>query len=517
MEQENMLVDVTAPENTAEIKINDDLARIDSELERYTSRASAEDYALAIASGILAGAVDVLFVGDAPIVGSGADDARGKINEQVNRFIQKYAEDSGYKGERLRGAIEHLEDTFKVAQDNVWKGANIGVSAKNHHLADLAHHPTPVGLAAAIIVQFLRVGIFVNNDGELHFLPVSTKPEELAEILIPVAITGYLNWLVAIAESAYEEESGEKAPEAIVKLAHLVASYPIIIELANCANNWIGHLVSDVGGSKNTAGKGMGIPGFFFSLLYEFAGLPVINKTGLTDYLNALYTKEHFDMRHELVIVEGLGKQAIPVLLNEAIVRLGYLVMRLASYGKEYGELEGIDWSTVVPFENRTVDRMITVSSSTLALIDSADAAAHAAIESAGNFVLFSEKFVSRFNIVAAGRASVAIVREVTNDAKELQLLKEKRLLLEAKTDLTVERLEAYRALLEERLSEYLAEDLVIFFEGISKMDQGLSAGDSNLVISGNITIQRVLGREPQFTNQQEFDDLMVSDDDFIL
>ena len=80
-----------------------------------------------------------------------------------------------------------------------------------------------------------------------------------------------------------------------------------------------------------------------------------------------------------------------------------------------------------------------------------------------------------------------------------------------------MERLEAYRALLEERLSEYLAEDLVIFFEGISKMDQGLSAGYSNLVISGNITIQRVLGREPQFTNQQEFDDLMVSDDDFIL
>ena len=36
--------------------------------------------------------------------------------------------------------------------------------------------------------------------------------------------------------------------------------------------------------------------------------------------------------------------------------------------------------------------------------------------------------------------------------------------------------------------------------------------GDSDLVIKGNVVIQRVLGRKPQFTNQQEFDDLMDSD-----
>jgi len=43
-------------------------------------------------------------------------------------------------------------------------------------------------------------------------------------------------------------------------------------------------------------------------------------------------------------------------------------------------------------------------------------------------------------------------------------------------------------------------------------MQQGLSSGDSNLVIKGNVVIQRVLGREPQFTNQDEFDALMDSD-----
>ena len=43
-------------------------------------------------------------------------------------------------------------------------------------------------------------------------------------------------------------------------------------------------------------------------------------------------------------------------------------------------------------------------------------------------------------------------------------------------------------------------------------MKQGLASGDSDLVIKGNVVIQRVLGRKPQFTSQEEFDDLMDSD-----
>ena len=48
-------------------------------------------------------------------------------------------------------------------------------------------------------------------------------------------------------------------------------------------------------------------------------------------------------------------------------------------------------------------------------------------------------------------------------------------------------------------------------------MNAGLQSGDSNLVIKGNVMIQRMLGREVQFTNQDEFDALMDSSDSFIL
>lgn len=77
---------------------------------------------------------------------------------------------------------------------------------------------------------------------------------------------------------------------------------------------------------------------------------------------------------------------------------------------------------------------------------------------------------------------------------------------------LVIQELEAYKARLEEQLSDYIAEDIKAFITGFDYMKQGLAAGDSNLVIKGNVVIQRVLGRTPQFTSQEEFDDLMDSD-----
>lgn len=521
--QEIMFVDISnLPNGTSadELKLNDDLARIEGELERYTNKASKEDYALAVASGILAGIVDALYVGETPMFGAGTDKARAGANEQVNRFIEKYADVRGIEAKNLTGDIEGLENRFEVAQDNIWKGEGIGVSASNHHLADLAHHPTPLGFAASVVVQFLRFGIFVSRDGKWHLLAVKTTQEDILRVLIPAIMTGFLNWIVSMSVETYEEQSGEKVPEAIRKLSRLAASAPTLIEIAKCADNWFGHLVSDMGGSKNTARKGrkgMGIPGMFLSMAYEFAALPGLKETQLLNTLNQMYTKQKFDMRHELVAVEALGKQAIPVLLNEAIVRMGFFITRLAHALSDGAKLSDLDWSEILPIGNRTVDRMMTVASMTLSLADTADAAVHATLESAGNVVLFSQRFVTRYNYVAAGRATLAVVREFVDDAKEIELLRERRLLMEERSALVVERLEEYMAQLSDRVDEYIAEDLQAFFEGFATMDQGLASGDSDLVIRGNVTIQRVLGREPQFTNQEEFDDLMASDDDFIL
>lgn len=386
---------------TQVIDIDAELARVNKELKRYTNEADKADYAFAVFSGILSGAIDAIFVGETRITGKDI----GLSHQQVNNFIQEYAKSRGFDRERLKDAISDLEQAFKVTQDNVWKGAGIGVSAKNHHLADLAHHPTPVGLVAAIVVQFLRLGSFVNKNGEWHFILVETTPGDVIQVLAPAVITGVLNWIVAVAEKRYEEISGEEVPKALHRLSHLVASTPIIVEIAKCADNWFGHLVSDMGGSKNTAGGGMGIPGIFVSLLYEVAALPVLKDTGLPAFVNDLYENHKMDLRHEMVLYRSLGKQAIPVLFNEIYVRLGFFITHLCCEVERHG-IKGIDWSNVIPFRNRTVERMLTVSSMTFTVADTADAAVHAALESAGNWVLFAGHFVARFNYIGAGRAA---------------------------------------------------------------------------------------------------------------
>ena len=488
--------------------INERLAAVNRELERYTNYADKGDYAFAIASGLIAGMIDAMFIGKISITGEDI----GLSHKQVNNFIQEYARSRGFDNKRLKDAIIDLEDAFKVAQDNVWKGTIPGVTPANHHLADLAHHPTPLGLASAIVVQFLRVGTFVNKDGEWHFKLVKTRPSDLVEIMVPAVITGILNWLACAAKKKYEEASGKELPEFVNKLIHIAASTPIIIEIAKCADNWFGHMVSDMGGSRSTAGGGMGIPGIFVSLLHEISALPGLKNTGLPAAIDNMYVKGKLDLRHELAYYKQLGKQTIPVIFNDVYLRLGYFLTHLVQELAERNEEKGIDWNRVIPFNNRTVDRMLMVSSMTFNLADTADAAVHAALESGGNWVLFAGNFVSRFNYVGAGRAALSIVKEISNEKKEAQLIHERMILMEVQTKQFVESFFAYKQQVEEKLANYLAEDIQVFLEGMDYMKLGLQQNNSGLVIRGNVMIQRVLGREPQFTTQSEFDDLMESD-----
>ena len=484
------------------------LRELDAQIERYTVHEDKVEYAYAIACGIISGWLDSMFFSDTTIFNNDI----AFSHRQVNNFIQEYAKSRGLKSDRLKDAISELEKAFPVAQDNIWKGTIERVTPKNHHLADLAHHPTPAGLVAALMVQFLRVGTFVNKDGEWHFRFVETSINDIVRIAVPAVITGILNWIVALGENRYEEETGKELPKAIHHLAHVVASTPALIEVAKCADNWFGHLVSDMGGSKSTPGGGMGIPGIFLSLLYELSALPVLKNTGMTAVLDELYEHGKIDLRHEMAYAEQLKLQAVPVLFNEIAVRTGCMLLHLEKELLSHKDLNGLNWRYIIPFANRTVDRMIAVAAMTFNVVDTGDAALRAAIESGGNWVLFSGRFVARYNYVGAGRAAIAIVREFSNEKKEAQLIHEKMLLMDAKAEVMFTQLQAFKAELNEKLSDYLAEDIEIFMSGFDDINSGLKSNNSDLVIRGNVTIQRVLGREPQFTSQQEFDDLMEAD-----
>jgi hypothetical protein len=403
-------------------ELENKISKFNEEIERLTSHADGFDYAVAVSSGVLCGLIDSFFVGEFDF-----KSAKAKSNMQVNKFIGKFAKMQGYEGERLDGAIAFLEKKFPVTQDNIWKGADIGVSAKNHHLDDFAHHPTLLGLGASVLVQFSAMGIFVNKDGKWNFEFISTEPKELLKIWLPVIISGLLLWIVNIVEAKYQDKIDEKIPKPIQKLIKLVATTPMIIPILKVAGNWAGHLVSDMGGSKNTAGGGMGIPGLFISLLHEISSLPILKDTELPKLINDLYVKEKFDMRSELAVLNELGRQAIPVLIGEVLVRGFYFVRRLVQEANEHGSIKNINWKNVIPFNNRTIARMMTIETGTFTAIDLADAAIRSAIESGPPITpAFWSKFVLKVNFVGVGRFAIAVGVDAGMGVKRQKLLKER-------------------------------------------------------------------------------------------
>ena len=475
-------------------RLNTELARVNQELEHYTNHADKADYALAVTSGVLAGLVDSLFVGEFSL-----EYANQWGNQQAEKLVLKVAKYQGYGGTDLGQAIKHLEYQFPIAADKATAAFGGGLQ---HHLRDFSHHPTPVGLVCSILTQFTGNVYGTDVAGAFQGVPLNKDGLNLV---------------------------GKSFPEKIMF----------------GAVNWFFHMVSDVAGSSGSAMKGSfgtGLPGPLVSLLKEFSSTRLFKKQDakgckeFSVYISKLFNGTllgerdangnliplKFDLRTEMGVAMQVGKQTIPVIINECIVRSFFLLRRLLQELsrddiQDWSDVHKINWKAIIPFRNRTVDRMLTIASMTFTVADTADAAIHAAIESGGNWVLFSGRFVTRFNYVGAGRAALSIVREVSNEKKEAQLIHEKMILSETKAALFLKQLQEFKEQLDMKVSNYLAEDIEGFMSGFADMQQGMLTGDSDLVIRGNVTIQKVLGREPQFTNQKEFDSMMESDAPLVL
>ena len=352
------------------IDINDSkLQEYNKQLKKFTNQADALDYTVAIGSGILAGIIDSFFVGSFSL-----GEGKAWSNHKVNDFVMKIAKNKGYSKNRLKGAIDFLEDKFKIPSDNIWSGKNVNIWTGSHHLDDLAHHPTPIGLIASIVSQFTEKAYFQNRFGENLCLDITDK---------------------GLIGNSFSEKI----------FAGTV--------------NWFYHLVSDMSGSNKTAGVGMGIPGPLLSLAKEFSMLPGINKTSLPKILNNIFTnkKNRFDLRAELGVLHQLGKQAIPVILNEVLIRVFYFFSRFIKEYKEKGNFKDIEWKNTLPYKNRTLTCMLTISSGTFLAFDLLDAG----IRSGGNW----GAFVLRVNFVNVGRFTISCYNEYKMEREKVKIEKD--------------------------------------------------------------------------------------------
>ena len=161
--------------------------------------------------------------------------------------------------------------------------------------------------------------------------------------------------------------------------------------------------------------------------------------TGLPKLVNDLYTKQKMDMRSELAIINELGKQAIPVIIGEVLVRTFYFVRRLIQEHNRCGNFKEMDWSIVVPFNNRTVARMMTIETGTFTALDLVDAAIRAGIESGPpTYAAFWVDFVLHVNFAGVGRFVIAVGSDICMGTNREKAVKErldltnKRLALES-------------------------------------------------------------------------------------
>ena len=365
-------------------QISNKIGYVEGEKERLASQADYLDTTIAVASGVICGAIDSLFVGEFSL-----QNAHEWGSDKVESFVKKIANQQGYKGNDIKDAVKFLEVKFPIAADKATDKMGGGLQ---HHLRDFSHHPNIVGLFFSMLTQF--TGKVYGTDTTGRFM------------------------MQDLPKSGFE---------LIGKNFHEKIMFGMI--------SWFFHMVSDMAGSSSSIAMGRpgtGLPGPIVSLLKIVSSLPFFKKLdgkGNREFSvrisklfngtllarrdkNGKLVPVRFDLRTEIRILHELGKQSIPVIINECIVRGFYFVRRLVDELKginSASELNKIDWQSTLPIKNPTITRMLLISSATFSAIDLADASIRSAIHSGGLPPVFLQQLVVRVNFVGIGRLSVAI------------------------------------------------------------------------------------------------------------
>ncbi len=363
----------TSSIETARIAAENELAKLNETIQSVASlkpECDKLDYALAASSGALCGLIDIF------LVGKPGESPAGDVTDQwfAERTLD-FAKLCGWDGKGnnpLSSGVSFLEKKFKIPYDQ--RGAGdaasfiFDLSPANHHFRSLGHNPTLLGLFFSILDQFTNQSHFVSG-GDLIALQDANDRFELRGDSIP---------------------------------AKLFCGFA----------NWFGHLVSDVSGSSGSKGRGTGIPSPFWAWTNDIVAIRRQLKIPASQFDNSLNElalriyKQGFDIRFQ-------AAQAIPVFINELVVRLVYAVRRMLRYfAATKGEAHSVSavWNACEPFTNPTVKRMLTVAHGTFCLIDLGDAAIRGLV--AGGGTINVVELVLRLNIVGVGRFTISLYGE---------------------------------------------------------------------------------------------------------
>jgi hypothetical protein len=331
-------------------KIKDEFTLKNAQCDNY-------DYMIAGTCGVIAGLVDILFVG-APgdsKLGDIADEQANKITEKFAGFVGWDKDKAEQRGsDTTKSAIGWLEKKFKINYDQATTNGKNGTGGlvanllpSNHHLKSLGHSPDIIGLFFSVLNQFTDTSSFI-SDGQI--ITIDTEEFEL------------------------------QGHNFIAKIYCGVA-------------NWFGHIMSDWTGSSGAKGRGSGVPIPFYNLFQminigEFGQ----HKQSFATITTKVF-EEGYDARHAMAM-------AVPVLINELLIRFMY-TMKARFYHKK-------EWKDCIPKGSvPEVRRMLLVGHGVLCIIDGADAYIRSG--SGADMVAF----LSRTNLLAWTRFGHLALKEV--------------------------------------------------------------------------------------------------------
>lgn len=382
---ENTQIEYFQEQHNEEIFTNSDISVTSEPCDADYQKADKTDYIVAASCGVLTGLLDSFWVGKFSL-SSAQDWGRTKAND----FVVKVAQMRGYAKSDLDGAIRFLEKDAPIPSDqltSIWGGGY------QHHFRDFAHHASVAGLVFSIMTQFTGLSYGTNTEGifETHELP---NPELIGKTFEEKIFNGTVIWTI--------------------------------------------HLVSDMAGSSRNAGKGTGIPGPLLSLAKELSVLPKIrdirleyknNDISLPVLLSKIFNGTafahtcnkdliRFDLRTEMGIYAFGIKQSVPVVLNQCMVRAFYFVKRLCieisnKQVREIKDISKLDSKHFLPWNNKCIIRMLTISSGVFCAVDASDAAIRAFIKSPQNKTEFFKQFLLRTNFIGIGNFIVSIKNDI--------------------------------------------------------------------------------------------------------
>lgn len=413
------------------------------------------DYILATSSGALCGIIDIF------LVGKPGESPLGNITDKwfVARTIDfaKLCNPEKKNFDSLDSALRFLENKFKVPYDQTGLGdagkTIFDLTAKNHHFKSLAHNPSLLGLFFSILDQFSNTSHFV-TDGQLVSLQQADEKWELRGGNIP---------------------------------SKLFCGFA----------NWIGHLISDVSGSSSSAAKGnrgTGLPSPLWTWTNDIIaikaklGLSVTETDKTMNELALNIFEKGYDIRFQTA-------QAIPVFLNELLVRLIYAIRRLFRYFSEIPKTErsfALMWKKCEPFSNATVKRMLTVAHGTFCLVDVGDAVGRSLI--AGGDTFNAVEFVLRLNVVGVGRFAISLYGE-TRRAISYNHAKKEFDFASKETVIVSNYIEGLKILAH----QYDDHHLLMFISDFEKSDAYIEAFGKSVTLAEvrNVPVNRILKSKP--------------------